>query len=430
MGLESAGMETVFQCEYDKHCLSVLERHWPDVPRWGDVSTLTGAYILKHAPVIDVVAWGSPCQDLSVAGKREGLDGKQSNLFHEGIRIIKELRELTNGQYPRISIWENVVGALTSNNGNDFGVILDEMAKAGALVQEWSVLDAQYFGIPQRRRRVFVVSVFDPTIANNCPDPILPVAQSVPGDSTTRKSKRERTPNTASKIVGDDHTQQRPILIDRAAFNQGVNALYEPYISDDPIGPSLVARGPHAIAVNVDDEFVLFENSYRDGVRVANDGVTQTLSAKMGTGGNNTPMITVAYSVREDAKANNFSATELDYANSLSALQPSTQSHHAQMFITEHVTFYDGYNQKLDDSGIYRSLRIGRDSGDFIAQSEQMAVRRLTPLECERLMGWPDNHTELRADETKQSDSARYKQCGNGIASPVARWIASKIISL
>ena len=82
LGLEAAGMKTVFQCEYDKHCLSVLERHWPDVPRWGDVSTLTGAYILKHAPVIDVVAWGSPCQDLSVAGKRGGLEGNQSNLFH------------------------------------------------------------------------------------------------------------------------------------------------------------------------------------------------------------------------------------------------------------------------------------------------------------------------------------------------------------
>jgi site-specific DNA-cytosine methylase len=288
--------------------------------------------------------------------------------------------------------------------------------------------------------------------------------------------------------------EDQPILIDRAAFNQGENAAYEPYISDDPVTPSLVARGPHAVftksrraqstsddetwvegAVNptlnsfdVGDtrattaiiEPVLFENSYRDGARIANDGVTQTLSAKMGTGGGNTPMIavplafdtqfgsnanvtediaptlkssqqspSVAYSVREDAKANTFSATELDHANALSALRPSPQSHHAQMFIAEQVSFYDGYNQKLDDSGIHRSLRIGRDSSDFIAQPAEptMAVRRLTPLECERLMGWPDDHTKFKADGTEQADTHRYKQCGNGVASPVAKWVASHI---
>jgi hypothetical protein len=244
-------------------------------------------------------------------------------------------------------------------------------------------------------------------------------------------------------------------------------------------------------------EPVLFENSYRDGARIANDGVTQTLSAKMGTGGGNTPMIAVtlafdtqfgsnanvteniaptlkssqqspsvayaiqdgrdiekhqngfgvasdgepsytldrtgaqavAYSVREDAKANTFSATELDHANALSALRPSPQSHHAQMFIAEQVSFYDGYNQKLDDSGIHRSLRIGRDSSDFIAQPAEptMAVRRLTPLECERLMGWPDDHTRFKADGTEQADTHRYKQCGNGVASPVAKWVAEHV---
>jgi site-specific DNA-cytosine methylase len=137
----------------------------------------------------------------------------------------------------------------------------------------------------------------------------------------------------------------------------------------------------------------------------------------------------IAYSVREDAKANTFSATELDHANALSALRPSPQSHHAQMFIAEQVSFYDGYNQKLDDSGIHRSLRIGRDSSDFVAQPAEpvMAVRRLTPLECERLMGWPDDHTRHKADGTEQADTHRYKQCGNGVASPVAEWVAKQI---
>ncbi len=134
LGLEAAGMETVFQCEWDKHATNILERYWPDVPRWGDISTLTGKHILQHAPVIDVVAWGSPCQDLSVAGKRAGLEGSRSGLFHEGVRIIKELRKETNHEYPRISIWENVPGALSSNGGADLGVVLDEIAKEGAEV--------------------------------------------------------------------------------------------------------------------------------------------------------------------------------------------------------------------------------------------------------------------------------------------------------
>ena len=204
MGLENAGMETVFQCEWDKHANSILYKHWPDVPKWDDVSTLTGKHILAHAPVVDVVAWGSPCQDLSVAGKRAGLEGGRSGLFHEGIRIIKELQEETNGQYPRISIWENVVGALNSNRGADFGVILNEMAEAGAVAIEWSVLDAQYFGVPQRRRRVFVIAIFDPVLANRCPNPLLPVAESLPGDIAKGKSKRKSVATTPAGGVGTD----------------------------------------------------------------------------------------------------------------------------------------------------------------------------------------------------------------------------------
>ena len=204
MGLENALMETVFQCEWDKHANSILYKHWPEVPKWDDVSTLTGKHILAHAPVVDVVAWGSPCQDLSVAGKRAGLEGGRSGLFHEGIRIIKELQEETNGQYPRISIWENVVGALNSNGGADFGIILNEMAEAGALAIEWSVLDAQYFGVPQRRRRVFVIAIFDPVLANRCPSPLLPVSESLPGHLAKSKPKRKSAATTLTEGVGTD----------------------------------------------------------------------------------------------------------------------------------------------------------------------------------------------------------------------------------
>ena len=186
-GLEAAGMTTVFQCELDKNCRQTLDHHWASVPKWDNVSTLTGRYILDHCDGVDVVAWGSPCQDLSVAGKRAGLTGERSGLFHQGIRIIKELRELSNGKYPTWSIWENVAGALSSNNGADFGEVLYEMDEAGACFSEWSMLDAQYFGIPQRRRRVFILSCFDPSIAARCPDQILTVEQGSRGDSAKGK---------------------------------------------------------------------------------------------------------------------------------------------------------------------------------------------------------------------------------------------------
>jgi DNA (cytosine-5)-methyltransferase 1 len=199
MGLEAAGMTTVFQCELDKNCRQTLDYHWPTVPKWDDVSTLTGGYILDHCDGVDVVAWGSPCQDLSVAGKRAGLTGERSGLFHQGIRIIKELRELSNGKFPTWSIWENVVGALSSNNGADFGEVLYEMDEAGACFSEWSVLDAQYFGVPQRRRRVFVLSCFDPATAERSGDKILAVSESGGGDSPKGKSKGQSSSDETSK---------------------------------------------------------------------------------------------------------------------------------------------------------------------------------------------------------------------------------------
>lgn len=191
MGLEAAGMTTVFQCEIDRHARTVLDHHWPDVPKWDDVTTLTGRYILDHTDGVDLVAWGSPCQDLSLAGKRAGLSGERSGLFHEGIRIIKELRELSNGEYPRWSVWENVVGALSSNGGADFGEVLHEMDEAGACFSEWAVLDAQYFGVPQRRRRVFVISCFDSATADRCGDKILAVEQGRRGDSAKGEPPRK-----------------------------------------------------------------------------------------------------------------------------------------------------------------------------------------------------------------------------------------------
>jgi hypothetical protein len=329
---------------------------------------------------------------------------------------------------------------------------------------------------------VFLVSCFDPATADRCPDPLLPVTESVRGNTKKGKQKRQSAALTLTEGVGGDgaivNAIGASIYHKSTVVNQDVNCghlvteggilgsdivgslntsdakmISTQYVNENKVVVEPYVKSRRAQSVDDDEtwiagevnptlnsfdmgdtrtttailEPVLFENSYRDGARIANGGVTQTLSAKMGTGGGNTPMIAipiqdgrdiekhqngfgvasdgepsytldqtgaqaVAYSVREDAKANTFSATELNHANALSALRPSPQSHHAQMFI-----------------------------------AQPMAVRRLTPLECERLMGWPDDHTRWKADGTEQADTHRYKQCGNGVASPVAQWVAQQI---
>jgi DNA (cytosine-5)-methyltransferase 1 len=443
MGFEQAGWDCKFQVEWDKNCQQILNKHWPDVPKWLDVSDVNGAEI----PPVDCIIFGSPCQDLSVAGKRAGLEGERSGLFHEAVRIIKEMRDATNGTFPRWTVWENVAGALSSNNGRDFGTVINEMAKAGAYLQEYAVLDAQYFSVPQRRVRVFLVSCFDSATAERCPDPLLPVTESLRGDTKKGKQKRQSAARTLTESTGGDggivNAIGASIYHKSTVVNQDVNCghlvtegailgsdvvgslntsdakmISNQYVNENKCVVEPYVKSRRAQSVDDDEtwiegkvnptlnsfdvgdtrtttavlEPVLFENSYRDGARIAHDGVTQTLTSKMGTGGGNTPMIATAYSIREDAKANTFSATELDHANALSALRPSPQSHHAQMFI-----------------------------------AQPMAVRRLTPIECEKLQGWGVDHTRWKPDGTEMADTHRYRMIGNGVASPVAKWVAEQI---
>jgi DNA (cytosine-5)-methyltransferase 1 len=563
MGFDQEGYECVFQVEWDKHCQKILAKHWPEVPKWSDVQDVNGAEI----PPCDVLTFGSPCQDLSVAGKRAGLDGTKSSMFYEATRIIKEMRNATKSIYPRVVVWENVPGALSSNNGADFGAVIDTLADIGAVDIHWSVLDAQHFGVPQRRRRIFVVAIFDPATSDRCPDPLLPVIKGSRGDFAKGRKARKDIARTAQAGIDsggqwwDGRTDASdPVNMPLSEFGPTLTTTYGaknysnhqevmsgsvmpvayPFSESNEIIGALCARDYKGVDNQYVDEGKLVvqdavvplktSNTKANGMNVGEPGDP---SYTLDTGGS----MAVAYSIREDAKNDNFSATETDIALCLNGLQPSTQSHHAQIFIAEpqppyvfdgtrhddfrmdtetvptlkqrmgtgggqvpmlafdpgtvgpltstgmsrargtesvessHVlavhtpmvaepVVYDGYNQKLDDTGIHRSLRIGRDSSDFVAQptysfdtqfgsnaavfenqsptlkaTQQspsvtmpgLAVRRLTPLECERLMGWPDDHTRWTADGTEQADTHRYKQCGNGVATPVAKWIAKHL---
>jgi len=207
-------------------------------------------------------------------------------------------------------------------------------------------------------------------------------------------------------------------------YNQTISDVSQTIRADKSDGDH-VGMVLQAVAFPIQDGREIEKN--QNGIGVADDGTPAYTLDQTGAQA-------VAYSVREDAKANTFSATELDRANALSALRPSPQSHHAQMFIAE-GTEGNGMAVAFQYSGDRnnRSVSVSEDVAYTLAANAQskvqsintqMAVRRLTPLECERLMGWPDDWT------AGQSDTHRYKQCGNGVASPVATWIAQQLLNI
>lgn len=173
-----ASITPIWSSEIEPFPIRVTTARFPNMKHYGDISTIDGSELEP----VDIISFGSPCQNLSVAGKREGLDGNRSSLFYEAIRIVKEMREATNGKYPRYIVWENVPGAFSSNKGEDFKAVLTEICKvkdeqvsiskpakwenAGRIMGDgfsiaWRLLDAQYWGVPQRRQRIYLVADFD-----------------------------------------------------------------------------------------------------------------------------------------------------------------------------------------------------------------------------------------------------------------------------
>ncbi len=203
---EQFGIKTLWTSEIEPAPSEISKRHFPDAIQLGDVMRINGGEI----PPVDIISFGSPCQDMSIAGNRAGLDGNRSGLFHEAIRIIDEMREKTNGEYPRYAIWENVPGAFSSNKGQDFRRVLEEISKAeismpasgkwagsGMVRTEqcdlaWRTFDAQYWGVPQRRRRIYLVADFGGRRAAK----ILFKPEGVSRDIAESRETRERTSET------------------------------------------------------------------------------------------------------------------------------------------------------------------------------------------------------------------------------------------
>lgn len=460
------GIHPLWASEIEPFPIFVTATRFSDMEHFGDIKKLDGGKL----PKVDIITGGSPCQDMSIAGKREGLDGARSNLFREQIRIIKEMRESDEAAgrsgkdiRPRYMVWENVPGAFSSNKGKDFRSVLEEIAKikdssvsipmpekskwnaAGCIVGDdysiaWRVLDAQYFGVPQRRKRIYLVADFG---GGTAPE-ILFKQNSLRGD--TEESRKEGKGIAHSARNGSKET---------------------------------------------DREIRCFDIGDRRRVADQSD-MSPTLTQKMGTGGGNTrnddgasngigvgdekpPSYTltsadkhsVAYSIDRAAFNQGINAKydigiKKDIAQTIVARGPSAVAHETYAM--------QGFGEyKPSDTASSIKQRDFKNATDLVVEFEpgtcKSTVRRLTPTECGRLQGFPDGwaddlaienpteddvlywkmvlkeHSKALGISKKEKtdnqirkwlqnpeiDSAKYKLWGNGIALPCAEFVMERI---
>ena len=221
---QRCGAVPVWASEIDDFPMSVTKKHFPKVKHLGNVRDIGGGEV---APV-DILTMGSPCQDLSIAGKRKGLAGERSGLFMEGIRIANEMRSKTNGEYPKYVIWENVTGAFSSNKRMDFKAVLEAfteteipipksgkwaesgMVRSGKCNIQWRTLDAQYWGVPQRRKRIFLIADFTKSMRDI--GEVLFVPQGLPRNTAQSRSEGDSLTGNAEKCVGTASNRTVPTI--------------------------------------------------------------------------------------------------------------------------------------------------------------------------------------------------------------------------
>ena len=279
-----SGITPVWASEIEPFPVRVTTKRMPFMKHYGDVSVLNGAEL----PPVDIITFGSPCQDMSIAGKRSGLDGSRSSLFYEAVRIVKEMRCKTNGQYPRFIVWENVPGAFSSNKGEDFRCVLEEICKvkdpgfsvpasdkwanAGEIVGEgfsvaWRLFDAQFWGVPQRRKRIYLVADF----ADGCAGKILFESEGLSGYTPQGFRSWETAAGDPAEGAGETGCL--------CLNDQGGNRMD---VTED-VTCTLRAESHHPPLV--------FENHSQDCRYTGPLTVSQTVLSTFGTGGNNQPFV-------------------------------------------------------------------------------------------------------------------------------------------
>lgn len=370
---EPLGFRPSWFAEIDPFSSALLAYRFPHVVNLGD---FTG--IGEDAGPIDVLAGGTPCPSFSIAGRRNGMDDPRGKLALEFCRLAGRLR-------PRWIVWENVPGVLSSNAGRDFGAILTALADLGYGCA-WRVLDAQFLGVPQRRRRVFVVGHLGDWRRAAA---VLLERESLRGHPPARRKAKEEIAGTLGGGAGERGWCDDP---DRAgAF----------------VAMSLNAKGGSGRLDGESETFIAHPLS-GEGYDASEDGT-----------GRGTPLIT-AFSAKDHG------ADADDLAPTLRAM-PHVRSH-ANGGGQIAVCVQEGQTgvREYDTAGTVRADAPGTQPGGSLLRV-RMAVRRLTPRECERLQGMPDDWTLVPYRGKPAADGPRYRAIGNSMAVPVMRWIGRRI---
>ncbi len=431
------GWEPVGFAEIEPFPAAVLAHHYPNVPNFGDMTN----YKEWDLGAVELLVGGTPCQSFSVAGLRKGLADPRGNLALVYCGILDHFR-------PQWCVWENVPGVLSSNGGRDFGSFLGALAELGYGFA-YRVLDAQYFGVAQRRRRVFVVAylgdwrpaaevLFEPESLRGNPAPRRKAGQEVAGTFTARARSGgwSHDPNlaaggymqpvaarmvafgeyvddgTASAMKARDYKDATDLIAQPVAYDiHGIPATSGATKTDihTPLRARMPGQSEASTTTVIAQPIALADISSRDknqnGSGWKDDGTMYTLDTT-GLQGVAQP---IAFNARQDPYSWQERTGPLDTDGGTQAVA------------------FDGYNQTLSKTS--QTIRSDKTDGDHIGMVMQhMAVRRLTPIECERLQGFTDNYTNIPWRKQPESpDGPRYKALGNSMAVPVMAWIGRRI---
>lgn len=409
----------------------------------GDITKTHGDQIEP----VDCITFGSPCQGLSMAGKRLGFDDNRSVLFLDAARIIKEMRTATNGMYPTFAVWENVPGAFSSNGGEDFRAVLEELArveepnasiprpsgrggrwsKAGAIAGNgwslaWRQLDAQYWGVPQRRKRIALVVdfggqraaeiLFERTSLSGNPCESIPAWKTFARTPEASVAGYDRMVESGNSITGDAESEGTG-----RSGGKGTGRILE----SDHRETSTRCTEPAAYTLKI-----------RFGCEGGGKGalVQTELSATISTLQDQTLFQPVVYDARGNGDGKIVPTITGDHENRITdytAIAIERKTSNEQSF--SHYKESDKCSTLKAKAG-----NIGNGSECLIAEKAiRWIVRRLTPVECERLQGFPDNYTNIgdwtdsKGKKHKYADSPRYKALGNSIALPQWFWLVQRM---
>jgi DNA (cytosine-5)-methyltransferase 1 len=428
---EPLGWEPAWFCEIDPFASALLAHRFPGVPNHGDFTRLLDPAHPVHASPIDILVGGTPCQDFSVAGLRAGVEGERGSLTLDFCRLVGVLR-------PKWVVWENVPGVLSSDGGRAFGAFLGALAELGYGFA-WRVLDAQYFGLAQRRKRVFVVGCAG-GLASRA-GAVLLEPESVRGDPPARRKARKEAAGDAGGRAAESGAVAFGCDLSQKAEGIAFSEEFQPCIAGHDKHPG---HGSHVLSVDLQNVALGTDVAGTlDTTRPSRGGEQAVMAFDYKQSGGDA-VLEMAPTLRATPHANTWAngGGHVGIVNVEHGLHSSGNLDIREVSEPITASEYKGHSVVLQEPMTFDWQAGGGQTGEFQggtrvyitdppgrtrAQPPTMAVRRLTPRECERLQGFPDDWTLIPYRKGQSSDSNRYRALGNSMAVPCMFWIGARI---